>query len=90
MGLGISRVGDITDHGGIIVTGSGDSSCDGLPVARVGDIGYCPLPDHPSIFIILDGCGPGTTDGRPTARVGSACSCGATVVTGSGGGTVGS
>lgn len=90
MGLPISRVGDITDHGGIIVTGSGDSTSEGRPIARVGDIGYCPLPDHPSIFIIVTGCTTATTDGRATARVGSACSCGATVVTGAAGSTVGS
>lgn len=88
MALGISRVGDITDHGGVIITGSPDSTCEGRPVARVGDIGTCPLPDHPSIFVILSGASSGTCDGKGIAHVGSPCSCGATVITGSGGGSV--
>ena len=43
MGYPISRIGDTSDHGGTIITGSTGFDIAGVPVARVGDILACPF-----------------------------------------------
>ena len=42
MSLPIAVVGDSTDHGGKIVTGSGTHKIGGKPVARLNDLVNCP------------------------------------------------
>lgn len=42
MSYPISRIGDTSDHGGSIITGSPSLQTSGVPVARIGDILDCP------------------------------------------------
>lgn len=78
----VSRIGDVTSHGGVIVTGASTVRSDGIPVARIGDIGICVLPEHPSTFIIVTGSGTTEVENLPVAREGSATTCGAIIVSG--------
>ncbi|WP_338845749.1 PAAR domain-containing protein [Massilia sp. W12] len=43
MSLKIITVGDKTDHGGVVISGSPKHDIDGRPIARVGDQVSCPL-----------------------------------------------
>ncbi|MBI3230056.1 MAG: PAAR domain-containing protein [Burkholderiales bacterium] len=43
MSLKIITVGDSTDHGGVVISGSGKHDIDGKAIARVGDQVSCPL-----------------------------------------------
>ena len=78
----VSRIGDVTSHGGVIITGSENCYSDGIPVARVGDVGICVLPEHPSTFVITSGSGTTYVNNRSVARVGSTTSCGAVIASG--------
>ncbi|MCB8835940.1 PAAR domain-containing protein [Aurantimonas sp. VKM B-3413] len=71
---------DTGSHGGQIVTGSPSRSCDGLKVARVGDIYDCPIHGPNPI---VTGSSISTAEGRKVARVGDRTECGAVIVTGS-------
>lgn len=77
---GVARIFDITDHGGIITTGSDDTFANGRPVARKDDIHVCPI--HGSNTIIT-GSLTVLTNQKLTARIGDLCACGAVIVTGS-------
>ena len=68
--------GDRTSHGGWVVAGSPFSNCDGVPIARVGDMVMCPLPGHGSNPII-EGSAVFSIGGRKVALHGhkSACGC---------------
>jgi len=59
-----------------IVQGSPQSKCDGLPVARVGDMAACGAK-------IVKGSSISTCDGRPVAYLGSTTSHGGTIISGS-------
>lgn len=78
----IARVGDQTDHGGTIVSGSSDVTTNGIPTARIGDMHSCPISGHGSTPIVT-GSGSVTANGIPVARVGDSTGCGATIVSGS-------
>lgn len=78
---GVARVGDATDHGGTIVSGSPDVNANGIPVARVGDSHVCPIHGTNSI---TSGSPDVNANGIPVARIGDSTECGATIVTGSG------
>lgn len=78
----VARVGDVTSHGGIIISGSENCISDSMPIARVGDVGICVLPEHPSTFVIVSGSGSTYVNSMPVARVGSATSCGSVIVSG--------
>lgn len=75
-----ARLGDIhvcPRHGrNEIVSVSSASTCDGKPVATVGDTCGCGA----TIVTGSDVC---STEGKPTAHVGSTTSHGGTIVTGS-------
>jgi uncharacterized Zn-binding protein involved in type VI secretion len=70
------RLGDSTDHGGIVVSASAPDLIEGKPIARVGDTVTCPIPGHGSTVIVTGD--PGTIiAGQPAARHGDQCACGA-------------
>lgn len=73
------RVGDPTDHGGVVISGSSTYLIDGKPIARVGDTVTCPEHGHgPTVITTGD---PNTlVDGKPAAREGDLCACGAHLV----------
>jgi len=70
-----ARLGDISSHGGVIITGASRTLDNGMPVARMGDLHVCPIPGH--------GVTPIVTEGLPNARIGDITACGAIIVTGS-------
>jgi len=72
-------VGDQTDHGGVVVTGSGITLIDGKPVACVGDVVTCPRKGHGTNAIVT-GSSSMTIDGRMAARHGDKTACGATLL----------
>ena len=75
-----TRIGDMTSHGGVIITGSSNTSINGIPCSRIGDLHACPI--H-GINVIVTGAPHCTVTGRPTSRIGDMCACGAVIVTGS-------
>ena len=77
-----ARLGDISSHGGIIVTGAARTLVNGMPVARMLDLHVCPIPFH-GITPIVTGSTDTSTEGLPNARVGDITACGAIILTGS-------
>ena len=82
MGAFQARLGDITSHGGVIISGAARTLVNGRPVARLGDLHVCPIAFH-GITPIVTGSLDTLTEGRPNARVGDKTACGAQILTGS-------
>lgn len=77
MAKGVIRLGDPTDHGGLVVAVSaGQCTVDGIPLARVGDRCSCPRRGH-GACVIIEGDPDHTIDGIPVAYEGHMTSCGA-------------
>ncbi|MBT8339657.1 MAG: PAAR domain-containing protein [Desulfatitalea sp.] len=77
-----ARLGDISSHGGVIITAALHTIINGKPAARLGDLHACPIPGH-GITPIVTGSLDTTTEGLPDARIGDMTACGALIVTGS-------
>ncbi|MHB1462003.1 MAG: PAAR domain-containing protein [Armatimonadota bacterium] len=77
-----ARLGDISSHGGTIITGSLSVITGGRPVARMGDMHVCPVPGH-GVTRIVTGSMSTLADGRPSAGLSDIAGCGAVIVTGS-------
>lgn len=77
-----ARLGDISSHGGVIITGASLTFDNGMPVARMGDLHVCPIPGH-GVTPIVTGSPNTITEGLPNARIGDITACGAIIVTGS-------
>lgn len=75
-------MGDITNHGGVIITGALRTTINGRPVARMGDLHACPIPGH-GVSPIVTGSLDTATEGMSDARLGDITACGAVIVTGS-------
>ena len=80
MAIPQARLGDLTNHGGIIVTAAVRTYVNGRPAARLGDLHLCPMHGinpivtaDPDTFI----------EGRPSARLGDLTACGAVIATAS-------
>ena len=78
----VARIGDPSDHGGSIVSGSSTRLVDGKQCARVTDMHSCPRPGH-GTTPITTGSPSTNVDGHPIARVGSKVGCGASISAGS-------
>jgi uncharacterized Zn-binding protein involved in type VI secretion len=78
----VARLGDTSDHGGVIISAGSKYRCDGILVARVGDLHSCPIPGH-GITAITTGSGKVKSEGQFVAAITSATGCGATIITGS-------
>jgi len=77
MSKAVIRLGDPTDHGGVVVSVSATQhTVDGIPVARVGDRCSCPRRGHNNC-VIVEGDPNYTLDGVPVAFEGHRTSCGA-------------
>jgi uncharacterized Zn-binding protein involved in type VI secretion len=72
-------VGDSTDHGGVVIEGSGFTDTHGKKIARVGDQVTCPKRSH-GTTVIVTGDPTMIIDGKPAARHGDKCACGATLI----------
>jgi len=76
-----ARLGDLTSHGGIIVSGCATVLIEGQPAARIGDYHLCPMcnpgtPPPPHLGgPIQQGCINVLIGGSAAATVGDACSC---------------
>lgn len=82
MGQPICRLGDSSNHGGVIISASSDMLVDGIPVARLGDWHSCPIPGH-GITPIISASVTVDNDNMGLARIGSTTGCGAVLTTGS-------
>ena len=74
------RIGDSGSHGGAVTTGSTDTFCNGIGVARVGDTYNCPIHGPNPI---VTGSPDTFTNNLAVARVGDTTACGATLQAGS-------
>lgn len=73
-------LGDKTDHGGAVLTGSSVTLVDGKLVACVGDSVSCPRKGHGGTTVIATGSSGMVIDGRMVARHGDKTACGATLL----------
>jgi uncharacterized Zn-binding protein involved in type VI secretion len=73
-------LGDKTSHGGVVVSASQTSDCNGKGIARVGDQVTCPKKGHGGTTVIATGDPTALIDGKPAARHGDTTACGATLI----------
>jgi uncharacterized Zn-binding protein involved in type VI secretion len=73
-------LGDSTNHGGVVISASETSDCNGKGIARVGDKVTCPLKGHGNVTTIVTGDPTAIIDGRAAARHGDQTACGATLI----------
>lgn len=78
----MARLGDPSNHGGVIISSASRTMANGILVARMGDLHSCPLPGH-GVTPIVTGSGKTLVEGRPIARVGDSTGCGAVIASGS-------
>jgi uncharacterized Zn-binding protein involved in type VI secretion len=74
--MNLIRIGDDTDHGGKVLTGSTKMCFDGRYVARKGDEVSCPKHPETKPNVIEEGDISMTDDGIPIARDGHRATCG--------------
>jgi uncharacterized Zn-binding protein involved in type VI secretion len=80
----IVTVGDNTDHGGEVITGSPNHTIAGRAIARVGDLVYCPQlypggAPH-GVNKIIDGHPTYSVDNKAVAIHGSGTVCGCKLI----------
>jgi uncharacterized Zn-binding protein involved in type VI secretion len=80
MGQLIIVLGDITDHGGTVITAGTMTDTNGFPWARQGDMVAC--PKCKGVFPIAQGDANFIVDGAPVAYHGCKVACGATLIGG--------
>jgi len=74
------RITDKTSHGGIIISGSSNTTVNGLLLARITDYHACPI--H-GVNCIISGSNNTTTNSLNNARLYDTCACSAIIITGS-------
>lgn len=79
MALSIIRLGDLTSHGGRVITASATHTIGGIGIARMGDMVVCPIPSH-GINAIVEGTANYLIGGRMVALQGHRCACGCTLI----------
>jgi len=75
----IAKMGDVTSHGGIIVSGAMKTMLEGAPIARMGDLHACPIPGH-AVNPIITGSPNTLVEGAPVAHLGDMTACGAVII----------
>lgn len=78
----VSRIGDGSDHGGTIITGSTTLFSNGIGVARTGDLHSCPRLGHGVTALTAISTRDGN-EGRGIITIGATAGCGATINQGS-------
>lgn len=78
----IAKMGDMTSHGGVIISGAARTLVEGVPVARMGDLHACPIQGH-AVNPIISGSPSTLVEGAPVARMGDMTACGATIISSS-------
>jgi uncharacterized Zn-binding protein involved in type VI secretion len=79
MALPIVRLGDLTSHGGAVVTASMTHTISGIGIARLGDKLVCPIPGH-GVNMIVEGAPNYLIGGRMVALHGHRGACGCTLI----------
>jgi len=79
MALPVVRFGDLTSHGGKVISASTTHLISGIGVARVGDSIACPISGH-GINSIVEGVATYLIGGRMVALHGHRCACGCTLI----------
>jgi uncharacterized Zn-binding protein involved in type VI secretion len=79
MALPIVRLGDLTSHGGRVVTASTTHTIAGIGIARMGDKLLCSMPGH-GVNLIVEGAPNYLIGGRMVALHGHRGACGCTLV----------
>lgn len=82
----VARIGDTSDHGGVIITSCSITTAGGALIARIGDLHSCPIPFH-GVTPILTGSPAYGVEGQACARgdgsgASSVCGCGALIIGG--------
>ncbi|MGQ5524238.1 PAAR domain-containing protein [Chitinimonas sp. PSY-7] len=72
------RLGDATTHGGSVIEGDLTFTADGKPIARIGDMTFC--PKCKGNFPIISGNNREINMGRAVARHGDKTACGAELI----------
>jgi uncharacterized Zn-binding protein involved in type VI secretion len=79
MGRQIIVVGDPTDHGGRVISGSPTQKINGKAIARLGDQVDCPRIGH-GVNAIVEGEASLLINGKPVALAGHKSACGCTLL----------
>ncbi|AWH89435.1 PAAR domain-containing protein [Limnobaculum parvum] len=79
MAKGVIRLGDITSHGGEVISASSTITLYGKKVALVGDLISCPKDGH-GVNAIIEGATSWYHNGKPVAVDGCLCACGCTLL----------
>jgi uncharacterized Zn-binding protein involved in type VI secretion len=79
MSLAIVRMGDLTSHGGKVVTASTTHTIGGIGVARMGDKLICPIAGH-GVNAIVEGAANYLIGGRRVALHGHRGACGCRLI----------
>lgn len=74
----VVTIGDMTSHGGAVITAAPTTTAAGKPVARMGDMVACPL--CLGVYPIATGDPTLLVMGKPAARMGDVTACGATLI----------
>ena len=48
----VARLGDPSNHGGVIISSASRTMANGILVARMGDLHVCPIPGHGATPIV--------------------------------------
>ena len=75
-------LGDKTNHGGVVISASETTDCNGKGIARIGDKVTCPKKGHGKVTTIVTGDPTAIIDGCPAARHGDKTACGASLIAG--------
>ncbi|WP_447741189.1 PAAR domain-containing protein [Pseudomonas laurentiana] len=74
----IVRIGDSTNHGGIVIGSIPHTNLNGKPMAGKGNMVFCPLCKGE--FPIIEGSGTYRVNGIPVALDGMKTACGAILI----------
>jgi uncharacterized Zn-binding protein involved in type VI secretion len=74
----IAKLGDVSDHGGVIISASGNFTVDGITGVVSGDLHQCPIKGHGTTPI--NSSSTATSDGKAIVRSGDKASCGGAII----------
>jgi uncharacterized Zn-binding protein involved in type VI secretion len=74
----IAKMGDVSDHGGTIISASGNFTVDGVNGVVSGDMHQCPIKGHGTTPITSSSTASG--GGKAIVRSGDKAGCGASII----------
>jgi uncharacterized Zn-binding protein involved in type VI secretion len=75
----VVRLGDPSNHGGVVISSCSRTRAEGILISRLGDLHSCPIPGHGVTPIVSGVCGRTYTEGKLTAHDGCVAACGAVI-----------